>query len=210
MWKTAILGGLAIIALVGCSNLNPLAQVELTRGFSDRAIEVNDAYHAELNAQILKNVLRARDRQNRRYTTLSALKLTPQASAETSFSAGDVGLGNNVGDPWIMLGAERMVSSANNLELTISAEARGPDEQSVFRSPIPVDQFIYYYQQSGWPRDVVGALLIGSEKLAVRPDDTILRRIYQTNQDFYIYASGQLLTYCFIEAGVNTDRKSVV
>ena len=187
----------AFAVLTGCANLNPLAQKDLAQGFPERALEINRAYRAELNAQILENVLRARDRQNRLYTTASPLKITPQSSATTNVSSGEIGLGNNAGDPWAKLGSSHAVTSANNLELTFAKVATEAGENPVFRTPISVEEFLLFYSQREWPKDIVEALLIAKIRTAVVSNPTLTRQISEANRDFYVFVSGQELHYCF-------------
>lgn len=200
-----------VLVFAGCVPMNPLGQEHLTRGFADRAVEVNDEYNQQLNAQILKNILRARDRQSRRYTTLSALKLTPQASAKNSVNGADLQVVQAASKPWLVLSGGREVTNSNNLELSISPTAVGADKQAVYRQPIDVSTFRHYYD-SGWPKDVVANLLIDRIAKVLSPSPELLDKILTYREDFFVFASGQNLHYCFSEDDcfkVRLDEKKV-
>jgi|GEM_PF-7026316 len=203
-FKTLLTFCIAGVLLAGCA-LNPLSHTEITTSFADRAVEVNEAYSAELNAQILKNILRARDRQARTYTSLSDLKLTPTASGTNKLSASGLGLGNNVGDPWINLGGERTVNHSANLELTISAKGRGEDGQSVYHNPISPNQFNYYFR-SEWSKDLVSELLVEDLALAIQADKTLLDALQRNAANFRVLARKGRLTYCFEADDCGLDR----
>jgi len=153
--------------------VNPMSRMEISQSFVDRAIEVNDAYGKELNAQILKNALRARDRQPRSYTSLSDLKITPTSSLKESANASGIGLGNPgnnagnpVGNPWVVLGGGREITSGANIELTFSAKGTNSKDESIYHNPVSIDEFLNYYN-SGWPRDIVTNVMIGSVRKRV-------------------------------------------
>ena len=186
--------------LTSCASLNPLAETELTEEFADRAIEVNDAYYAERNAQILVNILRARDRLPRRYTALSDLKVSPQASNETSVEASELGLGNTFPDPWIKLGGSRTQTNTSNLELAVSPKVSGANSESVFRSAVPAEVFEYYYN-SGWGQSLVRMLMVdGYERLydsGTTANKNTIDAIKKTQTDFTVYSLNGELFHCF-------------
>lgn len=187
-------------ALSACS-LNPLAETKPTKEFADRAIEINEAYAAERNAQILINVLRARDDLPRKYTSLSELKITPSSSNSTSASAAGVKLGNNGIDPWATLGGERSQTNSSNLELAVSPKVSGAGDQSVFRSAVAPEMFEYYLT-SPWDDSLVKELMIEGSDLfysaSSSPENTAtLQRIIDANSDFEVYSGGGRLVHCF-------------
>ena len=124
-YKSILALSISSMALVGCA-LTPMSAMKVTHSFSDRAIEINQAYGDAAAAQILKNVLRARDRQPRSYTALSELKITPLATQSHKAEATSLGLGNpgnamNL-NPWVTLGGSSTIGSTSTLELTVSAD----------------------------------------------------------------------------------------
>jgi len=195
--------------------------MEISQSFVDRAIEVNDAYGKELNAQILKNALRARDRQPRSYTSLSDLKITPTSSLKESANASGIGLGNPgnnagnpVGNPWVVLGGGREITSGANIELTFSAKGTNSKDESIYHNPVSIDEFLNYYN-SGWPRDIVTNVMIGSVRKRV--DDysvgdipgKVLGKIKQDGQfEVLLKRGGNDIFFCLEKTDCEPDSKA--
>jgi len=149
---------LAGTLLTGC-HTQPTQLVRYDQSIADRAIEINDAYNAELNGQILKNILRARDRQPRFYTTLSDLGISPNAKVSGSTGLGSIGLGNP-SNPWSVLsfGSARETSSSISLTVSPNAKSSKDANETIFHSPIGINTFLTYY--SDWDARVVDNLMI--------------------------------------------------
>ena len=122
-------------ALFGCSSINPLNQSRLSQSFVDQVIAYNEAYRAELNGQVLLNILRARDRQYRSYTSLSELQLTPRATVTNELSSEGLDVGDNATPISIVVGGSRTVERQSLSQLRINPAAVDSNQQSIYQQP---------------------------------------------------------------------------
>ena len=151
---------------------NPTQTARFDDSIADRAIEINEAYNAELNGQILKNILRARDRLPRFYTTLSDLTITPNAKTGGSAGLNGIGIGD-ANTPWGTLGLGASHSSSSTVTLTISPNAKkkgGDKPETIYHSPIDINTFLTYYND--WDASVVDNLMIDQIR-AIEPGNTV-------------------------------------
>lgn len=179
--------------------------------FSDRALEVNEAYYKELNGQILKNILRARDRQPRLYTSMSDLQLDPSATRTDVLGAGETGFGNPGGailNPWIKFNASTTSANVNKLTLTISPKATsGAEKKAIYHRPISAATFASYF--NAWEPTTVDNVLVknmrpileASESGSINSTliDNILDDADKNDGKFKAFLNGNQATYCLSE-----------
>ena len=187
--------------LASCAT-NPLGVAKFDHSFPDRALEINEAYFAELNGQILKNILRARDRQPRMYTSLSDLKITPSATRTNSVNATEIGLGNPGGEalnPWITFGGSSMMGNVNTLELTISPKAtNGNNNTPIYHAPIPARTFVTYF--NNWSKETVDNILVDEIK-PIFKDAKLADDIYNDpDGTFKVFVHEEKAYYCLDNA----------
>lgn len=189
------------LVLSACAT-NPLSVAKFDHSFPDRVLEINEAYYAELNGQILKNILRARDRHPRMYTSLSDLKITPSATRTNSVNASEFGLGNpgNGGalNPWITFGGSSMMGNGSTLELTISPKATNGDNNTpIYHDPISAQTFLTYYND--WSVETVDNVLVDQIRRVVDHAELATKIVLDSiNSDgaFKVFVKEGVAEYC--------------
>lgn len=156
-WFAGIAGA---VLLASCATSAPEARREaLTRQIADDAASFNEAYGQAVSAQILLNVLRARDRLPRYYLAMTGISDSPSWSTTQSGSIGGIPLGES-GSPWgfgelsIERGTERRPSYA----------VQPFDAQTLTRTAFePTAPYVFeHYWRSGWPRDLLLLVMVES------------------------------------------------
>ncbi len=159
--KKFLLALLVGSGLSACA-VNPTKHKSFDDSIAQRALELNDAYYAELNGQILKNILRARDRQPRFYTSMSDISTTPHSRRTDSAGLSGINTGNPT-SPWAILGLGTTAEKYNQLKLTVSPKAtKEAGGQPIYHAPLGAGTFLNYYND--WDREIVDNLLIDNVK----------------------------------------------
>jgi len=219
----------SLFALSACAT-NPLSQARTDVSFSDRALEINEAYYKELNGQILKNILRARDRQPRLYTSLSELQITPNATRTDTLGVGDLGLGNPGGsnlNPWVVLSGSTVMANQNHLQLKISPKGtNGDDKTPIYHQPISPQTFLSYY--GDWNNAVIDNIMVNQIRKVVASDyrvtDFYTKEVSYPNEDlisnieedintgdgvFHVFLDKHEAFYCFDDKDCKIRKKVV-
>jgi hypothetical protein len=169
--------GLAALCLCACATTPRVSHEDLTKRISGDAAAFNVAYAKAVNAQILLNVLRARDRQPRYYLSMSGITDTASYLYGDSIGIGSVAVGEQRGQPFGIgsLSARRETSSRPTYSVspldakTLKAAVFQPTQASAFA----------HYWGSGWPRDLL--LLLMVERMTVTRDGKVSAYINEAN-----------------------------
>jgi len=149
---------IAACALLGaCATAMPSQRGDLARQISDDAVSFNDAYGQAVQAQILLNILRSRDRLPRHYLAMTGISDSPTWRYSQNVGIGSVPLGEG-GAPW----------GVGNLGVTRETETRPGyavqpfDAETLTRTVFDRTQpYVFaHYWRSGWPRDLLTLLLV--------------------------------------------------
>ncbi len=141
----------------GTAPAQPMRRESLARQIADDATAFNEAYARSVSAQILLNVLRARDRQPRYYLSMSGIADAPSLRYRENLGVSGTPLGEGA-SPWGFgsFGFERETSSRPSYAVQpLSAETL---TKTVFQ-PTPTNVFAHYWQ-SGWSRDLLILLMV--------------------------------------------------
>ncbi len=160
MQRFAWLAGVLIFGLAACSSTLDQARstidVDLAQDVSNATLEYNEAYAKSLNSQILLNILRARDRLPRQYTTLGELALSPEADRRFEVTPTGLKLGNNGIDPWLQLSGKYGGSRTDQLNFKVTPAVSS--EVQTFYNPLS-GRLVQRYLDSNWSDDVLANLL---------------------------------------------------
>lgn len=157
-WRAAALA-LACFAASACT-IDPNGQGArdaLVGRIADDAVSFNDAYAHAVNAQILLNILRARDRQPRYYLSTTGISDAPLIDDDRTLSLSGIGLGGGFSN-WALgsVGVHRETSRRPSYAVQpLSADTL---IKSVFQ-PTPNAVFAHYWE-GGWPRDLLLLLMV--------------------------------------------------
>jgi hypothetical protein len=157
--RALVLIAAAGMVLAACT-LNPNGQGArdaLINQIADDAVAFNDAYAHAVNAQILLNILRARDRQPRYYLSTTGISDAPFISDDRTLGLSGIGLGNGFANWAIGSGSLHRETSRRP---SYAVQPLGADTlaKAVFQ-PTPHNVFLHYWN-SGWPRDMLVLLLV--------------------------------------------------
>jgi hypothetical protein len=157
----ARLGALILAGLVlcGCTTAPalPLRRQALSGQIAADAAAFNEAYAQAVSAQILLNILRARDRMPRFYLAMTGISDAPSLRFQENAGAGSIPLGEGA-SPWGFgsLGITRETISRPSYAVqpfnadTLTRTAFEPIAPYVFA----------HYWKSGWPRDLLLLLMV--------------------------------------------------
>jgi hypothetical protein len=153
------LAALAMTLLVACATAPTQTQRRetLARQIADDATAFNEAYARVVSAQILLNVLRARDRQPRYYLSMSGIADAPGLRYRENVGISGTPLGEGA-SPWGFgsFGFERETQSRPSYAVSpLSAETL---TKTVFQ-PTPTNVFTHYWS-SGWSHDLLLFLMV--------------------------------------------------
>ncbi len=191
--------------LVGCA-ANPTKHVRYDHSLADRAHEINEAYNQELNGQILINILRARDRQPRFYTSMSDLGVTPSSSRTDGLSIGPIKLGNYVepeGDaaslfnPWSSLTPSSSSVNNSSLSLTVSPKAtQGDDKKAIYHTPVSFNTFLSYYND--WSPKIVDNVMVNrkTQLKFTASERSKISKSLTGKSAFTVFKDGDSVYYC--------------
>lgn len=176
-------GALSALALAGCASIGqaPHERREaLARQIADDAVGFNEAYGNAVSAQILLNVMRARDRLPRHYLATTGISDSPSWSTTEGVGIGGVPLGGG-GDPWGVGG----VSMERSRETRPSYAVQPYDAETLTRTVFDATQpYVFaHYWRSGWPRDLLTLLMV--ERIVRKaPDGHIFTYTNEANEIF--------------------------
>ena len=154
----------AMLTLTGCMGSAPrMSRTALIERIGGDAAAFNEAYSHAVNAQILLNILRSRDRQPRYYLSTTGISDAPSFLYGDNISIGSFPLGEQKVQPWGFgsFGAKREITSRPSY--AVQPLAARTLTKAVFQ-PTPANVFAHYWE-SGWPRDIL--LLLAVEKIGV-------------------------------------------
>jgi hypothetical protein len=135
----------------------PGARDALISRISDDAVAFNDAYAHAVNAQILLNILRARDRQPRYYLSTTGISDAPLVSDDRTIGLSGIGLGNGFSN--FALGAlSGHRETSRRPSYAVQPFSADTLIKSVFQ-PTPNAVFAHYWN-GGWPRDLLLLLMV--------------------------------------------------
>ncbi|HRP12301.1 MAG TPA: hypothetical protein PLK37_14825, partial [Terricaulis sp.] len=155
------LGAIGAALLLGaCASVGqaPEARREvLARQIADDAVGFNDAYGRAVSAQILLNIMRARDRLPRHYLATTGISDSPSWSTTEGVNVGGVPLSGG-GDPWGLGGA----SIERSRETRPSYAVQPYDAETLTRTVFDATEphVFAHYWRNGWPRDLVTLLMV--------------------------------------------------
>jgi hypothetical protein len=153
----AMAAGALLLAACAIAPAAPQRRETLARQIAEDAAAFNEAYARAVSAQLLLNILRARDRQPRYYLSMSGIQDAPSLRFQENVGAGSVPLGEGA-SPWGFgsFGITREVQSRPTYAVQpLSADTL---TKAVFQ-PTPPNVFAHYWQ-SGWSRDLLVFLLV--------------------------------------------------
>ena len=195
-----------------------VVEVDLSEDVREASLDYNEAYNKAVNSQILLNILRARDRLPRRYTTLSELALTPSSVRAFQIDPTGIKLGNNGIDPWITFGGQYKGNRTDNLSFKVTPAIS--EQVQTFYNPIDL-KIVQRYFDSGWSKDLIYRTLLndfrrlgGSVGTVKKPcDEKDYRKPYQDHESFdcliirvlsaprpfEMYVSDEISVFCFAD-----------
>jgi len=156
--KTWLAGLAAALALSACATPGVSDRREnLARQIADDAAAFNDAYGQAVQAQILLNIMRARDRLPRHYLAMTGIADSPSWRYAQSAGIGAIPLGES-GAPWGFgnVGVERETE-------TRPAYAVQPFSADTLTSTVfdATQPYVFaHYWRSGWPRDLLTLVMV--------------------------------------------------
>ena len=166
-FRALVLAALAAcLGLNGCTTAPRMSREELAGRIGEDAAAFNEAYSKAVNAQILLNVLRSRDRQPRYYLSMTGIQDAPSFLYGDNVGLGGVPFGEQRSQPFGILsfGARREITSRPSYAVQpLDAKTL---TKAVFQ-PTPSNVFAHYWE-SGWPRDML--LLLMVEKISITRD----------------------------------------
>ncbi len=150
---------IAACALLGAcaSGAMPSQRGDLARQIADDAAAFNDAYAQAVQAQILLNVMRARDRLPRHYLAMTGIADSPSWRYRQNVGIGSIPLGEGSA-PWGFgnVGIERETQTRP----TYAVQPFGAETltRTVFDATQP---YVFaHYWRSGWPRDLLTLVMV--------------------------------------------------
>jgi hypothetical protein len=151
-------------ALVAACTLAACAQAgvrspraDLARQIADDAAQFNEAYAQAVQAQILLNIMRSRDRLPRHYLAMTGIADSPSWRYRQNAGIGSIPLGDS-GAPWGFgnVGVERETQTRP----TYAVQPFGAETltRTVFDATQP---YVFaHYWRSGWPRDLLTLVMV--------------------------------------------------
>ena len=150
---------IAVCALLGACATGgaPAQRGNLARQIADDAASFNDAYAQAVQAQILLNIMRSRDRLPRHYLSMTGISDAPSWRYAQSAGIGSIPFGES-GAPWGFgnVGVERETETRPSYAVQpFGAETL---TQTMFESTEP---YIFArYWRGGWPRDLLTLMMV--------------------------------------------------
>jgi len=154
--RASVLAACALLSACASGGA-PAQRGNLARQIADDAASFNDAYGQAVQAQILLNIMRSRDRLPRHYLSMTGISDAPSWRYSQSAGIGSIPLGEG-GAPWGFgnVGVERETETRP----TYAVQPFGADTltQTVFESTEP---YIFArYWRGGWPRDLLTLVMV--------------------------------------------------
>lgn len=172
----------AVCALLGAcaTGAAPAQRGDLARQIADDAASFNDAYAQAVQAQILLNIMRSRDRLPRHYLSMTGIADSPSWRYRQNAGIGSIPLGDG-GAPWGFgsVGLERETQTRP----TYAVQPFGAETltRTVFDATQP---YVFaHYWRSGWPRDLLTLLLV--ERITVIAADGHTRFFYNEANEIF-------------------------
>ena len=149
----------ALAALTACSMMPLPSQRrdEVSRQIADDAVAFNEAYAQAVSAQILLNILRARDRQPRHYLSMSGIEDARSLSYSENAGIGAVPLGTGWSS-WGFGKAEASRQSGTKPSYRVTPFDSATLAKAVF-VPTSTPTFAHYWR-SGYPQDLLLFLMV--------------------------------------------------
>jgi hypothetical protein len=173
---------IAVCALLGAcaSGAAPSQRGNLARQIADDAAAFNDAYAQAVQAQILLNIMRSRDRLPRHYLSMTGIADSPSWRYRQNAGIGSIPLGDG-GAPWGIgsVGLERETQTRP----TYAVQPFGAETltRTAFDSTQP---YVFaHYWRSGWPRDLLTLLLV--ERITLVRADGHTRFFYNEANEIF-------------------------
>lgn len=153
----AFVAAACVIVSACATGAAPAQRGDLARQIADDAAAFNDAYAQAVQAQILLNIMRSRDRLPRHYLSMTGIADSPSWRYRQNAGIGSIPLGDG-GAPWGFgsVGLERETQTRP----TYAVQPFGAETltRTVFDATQP---YVFaHYWRSGWPRDLLTLLLV--------------------------------------------------
>jgi len=179
----------ACVLLGACASSGmPSQRGDLARQIADDAAAFNDAYGQAVQAQILLNIMRSRDRLPRHYLAMTGIADSPSWRYSQNAGIGSIPLGES-GAPWGFggVGVERETETRP----TYAVQPFGAETltRAVFDSTPP--HIFARYWRSGWPRDLLTLVMV--------------ERITRTGPDGHAYVYNNEANEIFENCAANID-----
>ena len=156
LFRTLTIAACALLSACATGGA-PAQRGNLARQIADDAASFNDAYGQAVQAQILLNIMRSRDRLPRHYLSMTGISDAPSWRYAQSAGIGSIPLGES-GAPWGFgnVGIERETETRPSYAVQpFGAETL---TQTMFDSTEP---YIFArYWRGGWPRDLLTMLMV--------------------------------------------------
>lgn len=157
----------ALLLLSGCASA-PFYGRNLSDRIADDAIDFNKAYTETVSAQLLLNILYARDRLPRQYMGFSSITTRQMRSLQVNPSIGAIPFGNplgrGAGAQWGAGALSVTGSASSNPTYGVTPLVKEDLTKAVF-NPIPVNTFNHYWERN-WPEDLLLFLFVDSAKMS--------------------------------------------
>lgn len=169
------------VALSACATgAAPSERGDLARQIADDAAAFNDAYGQAVQAQILLNIMRSRDRLPRHYLSMTGIADSPSWRYRQNAGIGSIPLGDG-GAPWGFgsVGLERETQTRP----TYAVQPFGAE--TLTRTAFDATQpYVFaHYWRSGWPRDLLTLLLV--ERITLVSADGHTRTYYNEANEIF-------------------------
>ena len=168
-------GAVLSALLLGACAL-PFGSAQVAQSNANDAVRLNEVIALGTNGMLLKNILRARDRQPRFYSRIR--EVSAQRTVETS---GEIGLTIPFGGASSPSyeGAPSLSQTAN-VNPSFEIEAQNTKDTALpFYTPVPAELLTGFVGE-GWPVDVVALLLV--ESVTFRKDGSDIGRLHNTGK----------------------------
>ncbi len=178
-FRTLIIAASALLSACATGGA-PAQRGNLARQIADDAASFNDAYAQAVQAQILLNIMRSRDRLPRHYLSMTGISDAPSWRYAQSAGIGSIPLGEG-GAPWGFgnVGVERETETRPTYAVQpFSAETL---TQTVFESTEP---YIFArYWRGGWPRDLLTMVMV--ERITLIRADGHTSQLYNEANEIF-------------------------
>lgn len=155
-WAAGIAAAMLLASCASGGGL-PSRRENLARQIADDAAAFNDAYGQAVQAQILLNIMRSRDRLPRHYLAMTGISDSPSWRYAQSAGVGAIPFGESA-EPWGFgnVGVER------ETETRPSYAVQPFDAETLTRTAFDATQPYVFanYWRSGWPRDMLTLVMV--------------------------------------------------